>query len=172
MTGEGLYLCWHASVVRRHDRQKVRIQLLVRRIHVFKTYYLFVCPSHMASRHTVSIALQEPIMNSELEKRSSALVPRERSGHTAVVEENLLYVWGGCGVRKFNFCMCYCLLLQHKLQCKYNNKDFPYQKSKTVMTQWTSGMALGCFYVLWSTWQTCHFGILSCRFIKYTWHNI
>ena len=30
------------------------------------------------------------------------LVARERSGHTAVVEENLLYVWGGYMVRKTN----------------------------------------------------------------------
>ncbi|XP_073339272.1 kelch domain-containing protein 1-like [Pagrus major] len=36
-------------------------------------------------------------MNSEFGKHCSELVPRERSGHTAVVEENLLYVWGGSG---------------------------------------------------------------------------
>uniref|UniRef100_A0A8P4K5R9 Kelch domain-containing protein 1 n=1 Tax=Dicentrarchus labrax TaxID=13489 RepID=A0A8P4K5R9_DICLA len=34
-------------------------------------------------------------MDSAFEKHCSELVPLERSGHTAVVEENLLYVWGG-----------------------------------------------------------------------------
>ncbi|XP_067336464.1 kelch domain-containing protein 1 isoform X2 [Channa argus] len=34
-------------------------------------------------------------MDSALERRCLELVARERSGHTAVVEDNLLYVWGG-----------------------------------------------------------------------------
>ncbi|XP_070834673.1 kelch domain-containing protein 1-like [Chaetodon trifascialis] len=35
-------------------------------------------------------------MESTLQSLCSDLAPHERSGHTAVVEENLLYVWGGC----------------------------------------------------------------------------
>lgn len=38
-------------------------------------------------------------MASALERHCSELVARERSGHTAVVEDNLLYVWGGYMVR-------------------------------------------------------------------------
>lgn len=34
-------------------------------------------------------------MDSAFERHCSELVARERSGHTAVVEDNLLYVWGG-----------------------------------------------------------------------------
>ncbi|KAG7224127.1 hypothetical protein INR49_019862 [Caranx melampygus] len=34
-------------------------------------------------------------MDSAFERHCSELVARERSGHTAVVEGNLLYVWGG-----------------------------------------------------------------------------
>ena len=33
------------------------------------------------------------------ERHRSELVAQERSGHTAVVEDNLLYVWGGYVVR-------------------------------------------------------------------------
>ena len=39
-------------------------------------------------------------MDPAFERHCSELVPRERSGHTAVVEDNLLYVWGGYMVRK------------------------------------------------------------------------
>lgn len=41
-------------------------------------------------------------MDSACKRHCSELVARERSGHTAVVEENLLYVWGGYMVRKTN----------------------------------------------------------------------
>nr|XP_020481714.1 kelch domain-containing protein 1-like isoform X2 [Labrus bergylta] len=34
-------------------------------------------------------------MDSAFERHCSELVARERSGHTAVVEDSLLYVWGG-----------------------------------------------------------------------------
>ena len=33
------------------------------------------------------------------ERHRSELVAQERSGHTAVVEDNLLYVWGGYVVK-------------------------------------------------------------------------
>ena len=39
-------------------------------------------------------------MDPEFETHRSELVARERSGHTAVVEDNLLYVWGGYVVRQ------------------------------------------------------------------------
>lgn len=38
-------------------------------------------------------------MDSAFQRHISELVARERSGHTAVVEGNLLYVWGGYMVR-------------------------------------------------------------------------
>ncbi|XP_041810099.1 kelch domain-containing protein 1-like [Chelmon rostratus] len=38
---------------------------------------------------------EKPVMDSVLENNCSDLVPHERSGHTAALEENLLYVWGG-----------------------------------------------------------------------------
>lgn len=41
-------------------------------------------------------------MDSGFERHFSELVARERSGHTAVAEDNLLYVWGGYMVRKTN----------------------------------------------------------------------
>lgn len=41
-------------------------------------------------------------MDSAFERHFSELVARERSGHTAVAEDNLLYVWGGYMVRKTN----------------------------------------------------------------------
>lgn len=37
-----------------------------------------------------------------MERHRLELVARERSGHTAVVEDNLLYVWGGYMVSKTN----------------------------------------------------------------------
>lgn len=50
----------------------------------------------MAEYCTVSDCIPyPPAMDSALERHCSELVARERSGHTAVVEENLLYVWGG-----------------------------------------------------------------------------
>ncbi len=39
-------------------------------------------------------------MDPALERRCVEMTPLERSGHTAVVEENLLFVWGGCRVRR------------------------------------------------------------------------
>ncbi|XP_075874164.1 kelch domain-containing protein 1 isoform X2 [Nelusetta ayraudi] len=36
-----------------------------------------------------------PTMDSAFERHFSEVVARERSGHTAVAEDNLLYVWGG-----------------------------------------------------------------------------
>lgn len=39
-------------------------------------------------------------MDPAFERHCSELVARERSGHTAVVEDNLLYVWGGYMVRR------------------------------------------------------------------------
>ena len=49
------------------------------------------------------------------ERRRSELVAQERSGHTAVVEDNLLYVWGGYVV---NTVLLYILLLY--LYCYYS----------------------------------------------------
>lgn len=39
-------------------------------------------------------------MDPAFERHYSEVVARERSGHTAVAEDNLLYVWGGYMVRK------------------------------------------------------------------------
>lgn len=39
-------------------------------------------------------------MDPAFERHCSELVARERSGHTAVMEDNLLYVWGGYMVRR------------------------------------------------------------------------
>lgn len=41
-------------------------------------------------------------MDSGFQRHISELVARERSGHTAVVEGSLLYVWGGYMVRNTN----------------------------------------------------------------------
>lgn len=49
-----------------------------------------------------SINSSQTDMDLALERHLSELVARERSGHTAVVEDNLLYVWGGYMVRKTN----------------------------------------------------------------------
>ena len=47
-------------------------------------------------------------MDSAFERHISELVARERSGHTAVAEDNLLYVWGGYMVSKTNIPTCHC----------------------------------------------------------------
>lgn len=43
-------------------------------------------------------------MDSDFQGHFSELVARERSGHTAVVEGSLLYVWGGYMVRNTHRC--------------------------------------------------------------------
>lgn len=48
----------------------------------------------------VSLFIAATVMDADFERRCSELVARERSGHAAVAEQHLLYVWGGYMVSK------------------------------------------------------------------------
>lgn len=71
-------------------------------------------------------------MDSAFERHCSELVARERSGHTAVLHDNLLYVWGGYMVRK------------HWNIKDTNDKEEKGNFSSTVLNMWYLNGGINC----------------------------
>lgn len=69
-------------------------------------------------------------MDSAFERQCSGLVARERSGHAAVVEENLLYVWGGFRVRTTRSLKCFTAYARPVLILQVSKKDLKTNKQQ------------------------------------------